>query len=429
MNKNKIISIIAIAIIICTFITTYKFKYEFTFATNTETKANVEEIEDNPNINDTQNKDETPIEDEPNINNNTDNKDNNVNHEDNNTSSNTNTNSKNIFKDYEELAQKKLQELSLDEKIAQTLLVHYTDKLVDDEKKYQFGGVIFFEKDFKTKTKDEIISMIKNLQNNAKIPMLTAIDEEGGKVSRLSSNKNVVDTPFKSSQELYKENGFDAIRDDTIRKSIVLDELGLNLNLAPVVDIASKNTDYIYNRTIGLNANLTGTFAKTVIETSKEFNVSYTLKHFPGYGNNADTHKGISIDTRSYKDIMNNDIIPFKMGIEANAEAIMVSHNIVTSIDKDYPASISKKIHDLLRNDLKFTGVIITDDLNMKALEEYGDVEINALKSGNNVLITADYQKSFNNIKQGINDNKISIEELDKIVTKVLEWKYYKQLL
>ena len=334
-----------------------------------------------------------------------------------------------IFKEYYKDAYKKLKEMTIDEKISQLLIVHYPESnQTTIQNKYQFGGFIFFEKDFKGKTKDEVISMINNLNNVSKIKILTAIDEEGGKVSRISSNKNLVDTPFLSSQELYQKGGFNLIKEDVVKKSSILNSLGLNLNLAPVVDIANPS-DYIYARTLGQNAFYTSVYAEEVIKSSKNTGVSYTLKHFPGYGSNIDTHKTGSVDTKSYEDILNNDLVPFIKGINAGAEAIMNSHNTVISIDPDNPVSLSSKAHEILRKDLNFTGVIITDDLNMKALESIDNIEVKAINAGNDLLIIDNYEKAFNNIKNGINNKLVSEDKINRVVFRILAWKYYKGLI
>lgn len=138
------------------------------------------------------------------------------------------------------------------------------------------------------------------------------MDEEGGIVTRVSSNTNLRSEKFKSPRELYLEGGFDRIKEDTKEKSDLLESLGLNLNLAPVVDVSTNPDDYMYSRTLGENTDLTSRYAKTVIEESKNGNVSFTLKHFPGYGNNADTHDGTATDKRTYEEIMTNDIPPLK---------------------------------------------------------------------------------------------------------------------
>ncbi len=342
------------------------------------------------------------------------------------------TTKEDIFGDFYKMAQTKLDSLTLDEKIGQLLLVRVPDtNEITDLEKYHFGGYLLYAKDFNSKTKQEVINMINEFQDASNIPLLIAVDEEGGSVVRLSSNRNLVAEPFKSPQQLYNEGGFSLIKKDTINKSKVLQDLGINVNLAPVVDVSMDPNDYIYRRTIGLDTNDTSEYAKTVIEASKNGKVSYTLKHFPGYGNNTDTHIDKSVDNRSYDDILNNDLPPFEAGINSGAEAILVSHNTVNSIDSDNPASLSSNIHNLLRNKLNFTGVIITDDLSMKAITDNvtGSATVKAVLAGNDLLIVTDYIQSVNDIKDAINDGTISENVLDEAVLKVLAWKYYKGLM
>ena len=335
-----------------------------------------------------------------------------------------------LFKDYYEKAYQKLEKMSLDEKIGQILLVRYPDNNQKEiVEKYQFGGYLFFGKDFKDKTKDEVIKMIDDSNSVSKIPLLTAVDEEGGIVVRVSSNKNLRSERFLSSSELYKNGGFDRIKADTIEKSNLLKSLGINLNLAPVVDVSVDPNDYMYNRSLQDDAETTAKFSSLVIETSKNTGVSYTLKHFPGYGNNIDTHSGSSVDSRTRKEIESNDILPFKSGIKSGAEAILFSHNVVTSMDKDNPASLSKTLHDYVRNDLNFTGVVITDDLDMGALKDIENKNVQALLAGNDLLISTDYVESIEKIKQAVDNKLLDEKTLDEHVLRVLAWKYYKGLL
>ncbi len=334
-----------------------------------------------------------------------------------------------LFKDYYDLADKNLNTMSLDEKIGQILLVRYPDdNQIADLKKYNFGGFVFFSKDFKDKDSDEVKKMINDLQSNSKIPLLTAVDEEGGKIVRISNNEKLVKEPFKSPRDLYKEGGFDLIKEDTINKSKVLYNLGINLNLAPVVDIATSSSDYMYDRSIGLDADDTAKFAKTVIDASKNKGVSYTLKHFPGYGNNSDTHLDTSTDTRTLEEIMEKDIVPFKSGIEAGAEAVLISHNTVKSIE-DTPASLSKKVNKILTDDLSFSGVIISDNLDMGAVAGIKDVIVKAILAGNDLIITTDYETGIKDIKEALNNNSLTESEIDSHTRKILAWKYYKGLI
>lgn len=343
---------------------------------------------------------------------------------------NINTVNTEIFSEYEQKANQKLETMNIDEKIGQLFLVQFpNDNAKEILKQYKFGGYIFFAKDFKGKTKQQVIDRMKELQKIADIPILTAVDEEGGIVVRVSSNLNLAKSKFKSPMELYEIGGFKEIRKDTIEKSKLLSELGINLNLAPVVDVSTNSNDYMYQRTLGKGTDLTATYAKTVISSSKGYNVSYTLKHFPGYGNNVDTHTETALDKRSYQDIIENDLPPFSAGIDAGAEAVLVSHNIVTSIDKNNPASLSKKVHNILRNDLRFTGIIMTDNLDMGAVSGDSNATVKAIQAGNDLIITTDYKSSISSVKQAIKNGNISEETINQAVSHILAWKYYKGMM
>lgn len=334
-----------------------------------------------------------------------------------------------MFSQFYEMAYNKLKTMSQDEKIGQIFLVRVPeDNEITALQKYKFGGYLLFERDFKGKTKEEIIDMINEFQENANIPLLIATDEEGGEVSRLSSNKNIVSEPFKSPSELYDEGGLSAIRKDTINKSSVLKSLGINVNLAPVVDVSTSPDSYMYERTLKKDTKTTSDYAKMVIEASANTGVSYTLKHFPGYGDNEDTHTSSTTDNRTYSDILEYDIPPFRSGIKAGAEAVLVSHNTVPALDKDNPASLSVNVHNLLRNELSFTGVIITDDLEMGAIND-SDAVIKAIKAGNDLLIVTDYEGAIKQVKDALENGSLQEALIDKMAFRVLSWKYYKGLM
>ncbi len=334
-----------------------------------------------------------------------------------------------IFRDYNAQAAQKLATMTMDEKIAQVLLVRYPDTGgVSALAEYQFGGYVFFAKDFAGKTVTEVQNLMKSLQSVAKIPILTAVDEEGGTVVRVSSNSQLAPARFESPRAVYAEGGLTAIAKDTKQKSETLARLGLNLNLAPVVDVSTDPKDYMFSRSLGQNAQVTAEFARTVIEASRNGEVSYTLKHFPGYGNNLDTHTGASVDQRSFDDLIQRDLLPFQAGIAAGAEAVLVSHNIVTALDPENPASLSPNIHTLLRLGLGFSGVIITDDIAMAALETGTETTLRAILAGNDLVITSDYTESIRELKLALADGRLKITQLDRAVEHVLAWKYAKGL-
>lgn len=334
---------------------------------------------------------------------------------------------KSLFKDYEDEALEILKNMTIEEKIGQLLLARIPEKeKIDTIKNYHIGGYILFGRDVNNKSKSELIDEIKNYQNNSKVPLLIAIDEEGGTVSRLSSNKNILTNPFLSSQEIYKNKGFDGIRDDTINKSKILYELGINLNLAPVADVSINEDDYIFKRSFGKNADLTSKYIETVISNT-DYKVSYTLKHFPGYGNNKDTHKGIAIDNRTYSSFEQNDFLPFIAGIKKNVNSILFSHNYMNCVDKNNPASLSPNVHNILKN-LNFNNIMITDDISMNGLKDVEDKYLKAVLAGNNLLIVTDFKEAYNEILNAYRDKKISDSMINYLVLKNISWKYYKKL-
>lgn len=341
-------------------------------------------------------------------------------------------NDKGVFSEYYNKAYGKLQTLTIEEKVGQLLLARVpANNQIQDICDYKLGGYILFGKDTENETKESLKKKIQSYQSASNIPMIIATDEEGGTVVRVSSNPNLRKSKFLSPGQLYNSGGLELIRETTLEMSQLLDEVGINTNLAPVADVSENPNDFIYSRTLGKNAETTAKYVKTVIQTSKDGNVSYVLKHFPGYGNNKDTHTGISIDNRTLQEFEEKDFIPFKEGINEGAEAILVSHNIITQIDKNNPASLSPQIHKILKENLGFTGVIITDDLAMDAIKDYttGSPAVNAILAGNDMLIITDYETGYKDIINAIKNGKIKEEQIDKSVLKILAWKYYKGLI
>lgn len=312
--------------------------------------------------------------------------------------------------------------MSLEEIVGELYMVHHTSKSLEDVEKYHLGGLVLFGEAFKNKTKDEVINMINNLQKKAFIPLLLGVDEEGGTVVRISSNKNLRSSAFLSPRTLYKEGGFALIKEDNIEKNNLLKSLGININLAPVLDISNDKNDYIYSRSIGLSPKLTGDFAITIIESSKESGIVNVLKHYPGYSKNKDTHKSSSIDTRTISEV-EEDLIPFKMAIDNGAEAIMISHNTVTALDDKNPASISINNHNYLRNTLNFKGMIITDALNMGATADIESMGIKSILAGNNILVTKNYARDIKEIFDNVYNGNLSNKYLKCLVIKIIEWK------
>lgn len=337
-------------------------------------------------------------------------------------------NNSELFGKYYVKAKKVLDKMSIEEKVGQLFLVRYDNDVASDQiTSYYPGGYILFAKDFANHDKNSILQELEDNQKLSKIPLIFGVDEEGGIVTRVSRYPQFRSEKFKSNQELYAEGGYDLLEVSEKEKAELLLSLGLNLNLAPVADVSVDSNDFIYNRTFGKDAEETALYVKNMVGYSRKAGISSCLKHFPGYGNNVDTHTGSAYDDRSYDNFVNNDYLPFESGIEAKVPTILVSHNVVIAIDEDYPASLSAKMINELREKLNFSGVIITDDLAMDAVKSYAldkNAAVLAVNAGNDMIITSDLESMYQEVLSAVNDGAIKIETIDRAVKRIIAWKY-----
>jgi len=328
---------------------------------------------------------------------------------------------------FQQRAQKLLENMTLEEKIGQMFFARCPEKAAAEKAaEYHLGGYVLFSCDFQDKTKTQVISDIQGYQNAAKIPLLIGVDEEGGSVNRLSLYREFRAVPFWSPEDLYKEGGWDLIISDTEEKSTLLKTLGINVNLAPVCDVSTDSTDFIHDRAFGQDASQTAKYVKTVVETMNSMKMGSVLKHFPGYGNNVDTHTGISYDKRSCESFASSDFLPFAAGIESGAGAVLVSHNIVACMDMKNPASLSTEVHRILRDEFGFEGVIMTDDLYMDAIRKYSDEQkaaVTAVLAGNDLLLCTDFEVQILAVLAAVQDGTITENQIEKAVTRILRWK------
>lgn len=336
-----------------------------------------------------------------------------------------------LFGKYYNKAINVVDNMTIEEMIGQLFLVRYDANMVNSWNKLYPGGYLLFAKDFENHTKDSIKLELDSNQKNSKYPLIFAVDEEGGYVTRVSRFSNFRESKFLSPREIYNSGGYELLEKTEREKAKLLLSLGINLNLAPVADISVDSNDFIYNRSFGKNAEETGVFIEKMVGYANDEGINSCLKHFPGYGNNVDTHDGIAIDNRTYENFVNNDFIPFKKGIEADVPCVLVSHNIVNSIDNEYPASLSKEVIKELRETLNFSGIIITDDLAMGAVSQYvdeGNASVFAINAGNDMIITSDYEKMYNEVLNAYNDGKISEKKIRTAVIRIIAWKYASNL-
>ena len=343
---------------------------------------------------------------------------------------NKNINGNELFSKEYESAQVKLDNMSLEEKVGQLFLVRYDKNMalswIND---YYAGGYILFAKDFDNHTKESIKEELSSLNKNSKIPLVFAVDEEGGYVTRVSRYKAFRDEKFPSPRDVYDSLGEEGLESIEKEKGELLLSLGIKLNLAPVADVSVDSNDFINIRTFNRDAKETANLIGLMVDYANEVGISSSLKHFPGYGNNVDTHTGVAIDERSYDNFLNNDYLPFEEGIKRKVPSILVSHNIIKCIDSEYPATLSKMIvTGELRNKLNFSGIIITDDLSMGAVSSYVDdnsAAVLAINAGNDLIITSDFVNMYNSVITAVKSGKIKMETIDTAVRRILAWKSF----
>lgn len=338
---------------------------------------------------------------------------------------------KSIFKEYYQDAREVVDKMTIEEKVGQLFLVRYNSSDVANLVDYYPGGYILFAKDFENHTKTSIKNELDQAQNLNKYPLILGVDEEGGYVTRVSRFSSFRNEKFYAPKYYYSQGGYELLEQVENEKNQLLKSIGLNLNLAPVADISYNENDFIYSRAFGQPAKETAEFIKNMVNYANNNNMNSCLKHFPGYGNNADTHTGIAIDNRSYENFETNDYLPFKAGIEANVPSILVSHNIINSMDQTYPASLSEKVINELRDKLNFTGIIMTDDLAMDAVKRYvtnNEAATLAINAGNDMIITSDFVTMYNEVLNSLKEGKIKEETINKAVLRIISWKKYSNL-
>ena len=318
----------------------------------------------------------------------------------------------------------RLATMTLEEKVGQLFWARVpSNHQIEDLQSYHLSGYILFGRDFEGRSLEDIKTLTKGYQATAKIPLLIGSDEEGGTVTRISS---ILETPFQSPIALYQQGGMEAVLSDTKQKAELLKSVGINAGLFPVADLARDQSAFIYDRTIGQDVQTTASYVQQVVEELKKSKVGSTLKHFPGYGDNGDSHTAIIQDNRSLDELRQADFLPFQAGIDAGADSVLVSHNILSKIDT-VPSSISPKITDLLRKELHFKGVIMTDDFDMAGLADFVSQEEAAFQvivAGNDLILGSSYQTQIPYLLKKISSGELTKERIDESVRRILTWKY-----
>lgn len=320
-----------------------------------------------------------------------------------------------------------LDAMTLEEKVGQLFLARCDNTVaLSHIQQYHLGGYVLFGRDFQDQTPDSFREKILSYQAAADIPLLLAVDEEGGTVARISSNRAFSDDTLPSSRDAFAWKGLEGCYTVEEAKCQLLQSLELNVNLGPVCDMADNRSAFMYKRSLGQDAETTSQYVSGTVALMNAYGIGSCLKHFPGYGNNTDTHTGIALDSRPLESLEERDLLPFAAGIDAGCGAIMVSHTIVQALDQELPASLSPAVHQYLREVLGFEGVILTDDLVMQAITDSygaGEAAVLAVLAGNDLLCSTDYITQYDAVLAAVQEGRIHAETLDSAVRNVLKWK------
>ena len=339
------------------------------------------------------------------------------------------------------IADKILKTLSTEEKVGQLFLCHYPDdgsgtvadavKIINN---YHVGGFLPFAAMFQNSNPTEVKDKISQTQAASKIPLIMSIDEEGGNVTRVSQFPAFRSSKFHSPSEFRTLTNGDytsnVISNEVAERSIFLRDLGLNLNHAPVADFATSGYMYNRGRVWGVDALSTAGYVANDVYSAEKAGIGSTLKHFPGYGStSADTHNGFAINHISLNSLWKNDLLPFAAGMNVGGMAVMVTHNIFENIDSENPASLSTNVYSILRDDLGFKGLAITDDLGMGAITTQvgsGKEALAALKAGTDMCILTNIGPNYTAVLNAVNAGELDIE--DK-VRRILAYKVHEGIL
>lgn len=324
-----------------------------------------------------------------------------------------------------------LNKMSIEQKVGELFMIKSNglNNICDIISDTKAGGVVLFAKDFNDKNTEEVQAMIQKMQSASDGKMLVAVDEEGGTVVRVSSNSRLRSSKFKSPQDLYSEGGFVRIKSDTEEKCALLKLLEINMNFAPVADVCTDKKGFMYKRAFGQDANATSDYVSLVVSTMCNSGVASCVKHFPGYGNSmADTHEGMDVNEKSLQELNEIDLLPFRSAIEYGVDGIMVTHTIINAIDSELPASLSPKVIKMIREDMNFDGVIISDGLDMGAVIDYsgdsGSVCIMAVSAGVDLLCTPKNPASdYNAVLAAVISGEISQSRVDEAVLRIIKLK------
>lgn len=329
----------------------------------------------------------------------------------------------------------RIESMSIDEKIGQMIFAGVSGKELNAEtkqlvKNYKFGGIIFNGKNFSSPSQTvAYVNGLKAVNSNNKLPLFFGIDQEGGRISKLPGD--LIEIPSNMEIGKINDSAFSFEIGSVLGK--LVNAYGFNINFAPVLDVNSNpKNPVIGDRSFGNNPSIVSELGVQTMKGIQSEKVIPTIKHFPGHGDTSvDSHLELPIVNKSLPELEKLELIPFYRAIDEGAEMVMIAHILLPKVDQELPSSLSKEIiTGILRNKIGFDGVIITDDMTMKAITEnfdIGNAAVMSVQAGSDMIMVAhDYDnimKVFSALKKAVEQGEISEERINESVTRILTLK------
>ena len=294
--------------------------------------------------------------------------------------------------------------------------------------KYPVGGLIYFKKNIQSE--EQIKEMVEKSVSYCKYPMFIAVDEEGGEVARLAEGLKLQNVGKMS--EIGNTGDTNKAYEAMKTVGSYMTSYGFNLNFAPMADVLTNEDNVsIGDRSFGSDANMVAGMVTAAMNGLEENGVTACVKHFPGLGDAAeDTHNGLVVIDKSLDELKQAELLPFISAIENGANMIMVGHvSLPQIIGDNTPATMSKEvISELLRSELGFNGVVITDAMNMGAITEYygaDEAAIRAFRAGADmVLMPENFETAYKGVIEAVKEGTISEERINNSLKRVFRIKY-----
>ncbi len=332
--------------------------------------------------------------------------------------------------------------MSLEEKVGQIIHIGMSGKkigptVIKEIQKYRVGGVILFAANFGTA--DRLKKLNQDLQKLAidsnGIPLLISTDQEGGRVLRIGADGTA---QFPGAMALGQTGEPQYAEDVGLVTGFELRELGVNLVLAPVLDVNNNPANPVINvRSFGSNPDIVTTMGTALARGLRKSLSVPVIKHFPGHGDtDTDSHLALPTITRDLPALEETELVPFRAAIKENAEVVMTAHILFGQLDKENPATLSREIiGGLLREKLGFRGLVMTDAMEMHAISKRYTNKVSVKKAFaagiDIILLTSDgaiVTEMYSSLLRGFQDGELSLERLDAAVERQIRLKFRRGL-